>query len=86
MSRKSLDLLLSASLYLYFENHHSLTLTFSEGEGGRESILVRGVKAPGAQVLSCSLDGYLVSRKERKPNPFLTLGVVYSVRSRRIVL
>lgn len=64
MSRKSLDLLLSASLYLYFENHHSLTLTFSEGEGERESILVRGVKAPGAQVLSCNLDGYLVSRKE----------------------
>lgn len=80
MSRKSLDLLLSASVYLYFENHHSLTLTFSEGGGEREreSILVHGVKAPGAQVLSCSLDGYLVSRKERKPNPFLTLETLRS--------
>lgn len=31
MSRKGLDLLLSASLYLYFENHHSLTLSYSGG-------------------------------------------------------
>lgn len=55
-----------------------LTLTFSEGRGERETILVQGVKAPGAQVLSRSLGGYLVSRKERKPNPFVTLETLRS--------
>lgn len=42
------------------------------------NICVHGEKSPGsAQVLSCDLDGYLVS-KERSPNPFLILGTLRS--------